>query len=73
MQKVVSSNHSIIRPGIKLAHSTGRFTVSISLVVSYNLEFRMLIGEGSKGFFCTNFFWREGHTVDGKKFELIIK
>ena len=37
MQKVVSSNHA--RPDIKLAHSTGRLTVSISLVViSVQLE-----------------------------------
>jgi hypothetical protein len=31
VQKVVSSNH--IRPNIKLAHSTGRLTVSTNLVV----------------------------------------
>jgi hypothetical protein len=31
MQKVVSSNHA--RHDIKLAHSTGRLTISISLVV----------------------------------------
>jgi hypothetical protein len=37
MQKVVSSNHA--RPDIKLAHSTGRHTVSISLlVISVQLE-----------------------------------
>jgi hypothetical protein len=37
MQKVVSSNHA--RPDIKLAHSTGRLTVSISLaVISVQIE-----------------------------------